>query len=438
MSKNVFARLNAPLAVFITLVGICAAQGDPQTQQPPQQPPQQAPPQDQSQNQQQNPVPAQPQSPVLVNGTQIQIRMNQPISSDKAQAGDRFTGTLAIPQTVNSNITFPVGSYVEGHVQSIKDSGRLSNPGEMELVIDTIRSGNLSATLNTNPTTIKGESHAANNASKGIGGAGLGAIIGAIAGGGRGAAIGAGAGAAAGTGAAAATGKRPAKVATEDIVKFTLATDSVVNFEQRNPYGDPNALSQQSQYPQGQSTPQPNYGNSGPTLQRRAPTDSQPPYYGNSGTGNSGSTAPQSSGNQTSQSPDYSMPQNPGNAPPANSDTAAPPANLGSNGPGLSRAPIPSTFSADLKGDIQQCISSNADSVPASYLKREYGAPPNGFVRGDILTSDQFARVKNLPDVCAYTTQNLPNQRTVGVFNGQVLLLNAVHRVLDSFKLDVN
>src|SRR5271163_797345 len=162
MMKRLNIKLMNLFALLIATVGMCAAQGDAQTQHSSQQ----APQQDQSQNQQQNSAPAQPQSPaqsqpqtpVLVNGTQIQIRMNQPISSDKAAVGDRFTGTLAIPQTVNSNITFPVGSYVEGHVQSIKDSGRLSNPGEMELVIETIRSGNISATLNTNPTTIKGES----------------------------------------------------------------------------------------------------------------------------------------------------------------------------------------------------------------------------------------------------------------------------------------
>jgi hypothetical protein len=134
------------------------------------------------------------------------------------------------------------------------------------------------------------------------------------------------------------------------------------------------------------------------------------------------------------------MPQNPGNAPPVNSGTAAPAglSSNGSNGPGLSRAPIPSTFSVEMKSNIQQCISTNADSVPASYLKKEYGAPPNGFMRGDILTSDQFNRVKTLPAACSYTTQDLPNMRTVAIFNGQVLLLNAVHRVLDSFQLVIN
>ena len=47
------------------------------------------------------------------------------------------------------------------------------------------------------------------------GGSGLGAVIGALAGGGKGALIGAGAGAAAGTAGAAATGKREVGVAAE-------------------------------------------------------------------------------------------------------------------------------------------------------------------------------------------------------------------------------
>jgi hypothetical protein len=55
------------------------------------------------------------------------------------------------------------------------------------------------------------------------GGAAAGAIIGAIAGGGKGAAIGAGVGAVAGTGVAAATGKQPAELESEAVVTWVAA-----------------------------------------------------------------------------------------------------------------------------------------------------------------------------------------------------------------------
>jgi len=54
------------------------------------------------------------------------------------------------------------------------------------------------------------------------GGAGAGALIGALAGGGKGAAIGGGVGAAAGTAGAAATGKQDITISAETILSFRL------------------------------------------------------------------------------------------------------------------------------------------------------------------------------------------------------------------------
>jgi hypothetical protein len=67
---------------------------------------------------------------------------------------------------------------------------------------------------------IKGESHTKSNVTKIGGGTAVGALIGAIAGGGKGAAIGAGVGAAAGTGVAAGTGKKPASVEPETVLAW--------------------------------------------------------------------------------------------------------------------------------------------------------------------------------------------------------------------------
>jgi hypothetical protein len=91
------------------------------------------------------------------------------------------------------------------------------------------------------PLVIKGESHAKSNVGKIGGGAALGAVIGAIAGGGKGAAIGAGVGGAAGAGAAAATGKRAAVVQPETVLTFTsmAASTSTVTAGENVPQQTP-------------------------------------------------------------------------------------------------------------------------------------------------------------------------------------------------------
>ena len=114
--------------------------------------------------------------------------------------GDTFRGTLDEPIQVKGRELYPKGADVIGRVTSVHPTGRLSEPGELDLVLNTVSSGTVAASINVEPLVIKGESHAKSNATKIGGGAALGAVIGAIAGGGKGAAIGTLAGGAAETG----------------------------------------------------------------------------------------------------------------------------------------------------------------------------------------------------------------------------------------------
>jgi hypothetical protein len=159
-------------------------------------------------------------------GTSIQVRMIDKLSSEQNQVGDTFHGTLDEPITVNGRELYPKGADVIGRVTDVHATGRLSEPGELDLALNTISSGNIAASIHVEPLVIKGESHAKSNVTKIGAGAALGAVIGAIAGGGKGAAIGTVAGGAAGTGAAAATGKRPATVDSEAVLTFVTATAS--------------------------------------------------------------------------------------------------------------------------------------------------------------------------------------------------------------------
>lgn len=154
-------------------------------------------------------------------GSLVNVRITENLSSETAQPGDTFHGVLETPLEVNGKTIYPRGSAVTGRVRAVETSGRLSRPGVLELELIRVESGGKSSALSTDPWILKGKSHTKSNVTKIGGGAALGTIIGAIAGGGKGAAIGAGVGAAAGTGVAAATGKQPAKVESEAVITFT-------------------------------------------------------------------------------------------------------------------------------------------------------------------------------------------------------------------------
>jgi hypothetical protein len=174
------------------------------------------------------PRPAQAQKALEIPaGTTIRVRMIDRLSSEQSQIGDTFHGTLDEPIEVKGRQLYPSGADVMGRVTDVHPTGRLSEPGELDLVLNTVSAGTVAASIHVEPLVIKGESHSKSNVTKIGGGAALGAVIGAIAGGGKGAAIGTLAGGAAGTGAAAATGKRPATVDSEAVLTFVASATAV-------------------------------------------------------------------------------------------------------------------------------------------------------------------------------------------------------------------
>lgn len=159
-------------------------------------------------------------------GTEIKVRMIDSLNSSTAKVGDLFHATLEQAVMQDGKQVYPKGADVTGTVAAVHASGRLTDPGSLSLVLNTITSGRSAASINVQPLQIHGESHTKSNAEKIGGGAAIGAVLGGIFGGGKGAAIGAGAGGAAGTGAAAATGKKDAKVESEAVLTFVAANEA--------------------------------------------------------------------------------------------------------------------------------------------------------------------------------------------------------------------
>jgi hypothetical protein len=155
-------------------------------------------------------------------GTPVTVRIGSEISSGSAQVGQTFEGSLAKNLVVNGKTVAPAGSPVRGKVTLAKSSGRLHAPGELSIRLTSVQVNGHPVSVSSSPYHVKGKGHMKSNATKIGGGAAAGAVIGALAGGGKGAAIGTLVGAGAGTGVAAATGKEEAVIPAEHAVTFTI------------------------------------------------------------------------------------------------------------------------------------------------------------------------------------------------------------------------
>jgi hypothetical protein len=323
------------------------------------------------------------------------------LSSEENQANDTFHATLEQPIVVNGQTLYPKGADVTGRVSDAKKTGRLTDPGELDLILKTVSSGGMSSNLRVQPLVIKGESHTKSNAGKIAGGAALGAVIGAIAGGGKGAAIGAGVGGAAGTGAAAATGKKPAIVDSEAVLAFTTVTDSPVASSPMGSQAPPDAnappLDPNVPLPPDSNAPLP-IGGPPP------PNSSSPPL-----------------------DPNTPLPPNAGE-PPDTSDNVPPPASSDS------------LFTLRDQRIIRQCVSEHASEFRpgiTTHPDLQSGEDRN-LQRGGVLPADMRDKVQSLPLACVQQLPVLPGDQDRVLYEGRAMLINGRGEILDEFDLTPN
>ncbi len=158
-------------------------------------------------------------------GTPITVRLQQSLSSASAAPGERFDAVIDEPVVVSDRVILPLGTPVTGHVVVARRSGRLHHPGELGLTLDTVTVGQREISLATSSVVARGGSHKKRNWALIGGGTGGGALIGALAAGGKGALIGTGIGAAAGTTTAFVTGKKDVGFGAERRLRFRLRND---------------------------------------------------------------------------------------------------------------------------------------------------------------------------------------------------------------------
>ncbi len=167
-------------------------------------------------------------SVTLPAGTTIAVRTTTALSTKSQQAGQSFTAYLSQPLSVDGREVAPKGAAVEGRVVSASQGGRVKGRASLAVQLTRLRTNSGPVGIRTSSVSRVARATKGRDAMKiGIG-SGIGAAIGAIAGGGVGAGIGAAAGGGAGTGVVLATRGAPAVIPSESVLQFALRSPVTV------------------------------------------------------------------------------------------------------------------------------------------------------------------------------------------------------------------
>jgi hypothetical protein len=157
----------------------------------------------------------------------LPVRIGETLSSARNQPGDTFLATLTQPLVIDGWIIAERGARLEGRVVEASQAGRVKGASRLSISIVRLATADgQNIRIRTELFVKDAASSTGIDAAKIGGGAAIGAIIGAIAGGGKGAAIGAGAGGAVGAGDVLLTRGKPAEIPVETRVSFRVQ-DSV-------------------------------------------------------------------------------------------------------------------------------------------------------------------------------------------------------------------
>jgi len=168
------------------------------------------------------PAPEPPRTVEVPSGTELEVVLLDALNSGKNQAGDQFLTSLAAPVVVRGVTVIEKGTKIQGRVVDAEGSGRVKGRASMRLVLTGVVQGDKVVSIVTNTFFTEAEGTKGRDAGIIGGGAGIGAAIGAIAGGKKGAATGAIIGGAAGTGTVLATKGKEVEFEPEARLKFTL------------------------------------------------------------------------------------------------------------------------------------------------------------------------------------------------------------------------
>ena len=206
-------------------------------------------------------------SVVVPAGTVVRVRINQAMDSRKTQPGTAFDGVVISDVIADGSVAIPRGATVQGQVVDTHPGGDLRGRGALALALTQVVLEGHPYPLMTDAWEHQGYDKTGQTVSNTIGLGAVGAMIGAIAGGGPGAALGAGIGGAAGLGISSASGQGEATVPSEAILNFRLSQQVPLT-----------TASQAELDRLAAGLPPPGGGQQ--QMRRRYPPPPPPPYYG--------------------------------------------------------------------------------------------------------------------------------------------------------------
>ncbi|HVQ65526.1 MAG TPA: hypothetical protein VMT78_13390 [Terriglobia bacterium] len=158
-------------------------------------------------------------------GTPLRVVLQQGVGTDASAPGSQFAAVLADPIVVDGRTVLEKGSAVSGRVVDVKKSGRVKGRATLSLALTSVLHEGKYVPIETQTYVGVAKDNKKRDAAMIGGGAGVGALIGAIAGGGKGAATGAAIGGGGGTGAVLATRGDDLHYPPESRLKFVLSKE---------------------------------------------------------------------------------------------------------------------------------------------------------------------------------------------------------------------
>ncbi len=170
-------------------------------------------------------APPQPATAIVPEGTVLEVRLPEPLSTKTNQNGDAVVALLDEDLVVDGKIVFPEGSKIYGTLLAVKGSGRVEGLAEMTLTLTEIHLGQDIYPVGTSAITIQAEGTKGRDATVIGGAAGVGALVGGIIGGKKGAAVGAAVGGGAGTAQVLTSTGEEVELEPEHKLSFNLSRE---------------------------------------------------------------------------------------------------------------------------------------------------------------------------------------------------------------------
>jgi len=201
---------------------------------------------------------AAPQQITVPAGTQVLLHLRSPIDTKTAKVGDGVYCQTSFPVTQNNVAVIPAGTYVKGKIAQVKRAGRVKGRAEILFNFTTIifpngytidlpgalenAPGSRNSTVSDREGTVKADGQKGKDAGTIAKTGATGAVIGAVASGGKGAGIGGLAGAAVGLGQVLFTRGQDVRIDQDTALEMVLERPLTVDVMNAEPATAENAV----------------------------------------------------------------------------------------------------------------------------------------------------------------------------------------------------